>query len=123
MIRMTAFETFETTMMDNFIIFNFALAVVNVVLSGHLAQRLKSGLALSVVGFFISIAISVIAAAIAVDAIAAFISPRFLGVAVNDLPGFVAWSLETAPEYGSVGIIAGIAGYVVIRMRRRLSLA
>ncbi|WP_287261537.1 hypothetical protein [Mesorhizobium sp.] len=78
---------FEAAIMGNFIIFNILLAVVNVILCGHLAQRLKRGVAMSVLGFFIALLKPILTAAVAVSAVAAWHSSWFFTAAAENSLG------------------------------------
>lgn len=108
---------FETAMTNNFIIFNIVVAVLNIIVCGQVARMLKRGLPMSVLGFVVALPISILTAAIAVSAVAAFFAPGFLNTAADNAIGLLAWSAETGGEFGLFGIVAGLVGYVVVRVR------
>ncbi len=108
---------FETLMMNNYWAFNAALAALNLFTVSHLARKLGSGAAMSVAGFFVSLVVSVLTAAVVVAVMAAFFSRHVLRMAATNPSGFAAWSWEAGIEFGLLGIVAGIVGYVVFRLR------
>ncbi|EHK53315.1 hypothetical protein [Allomesorhizobium alhagi] len=108
---------FESAILGNFAWFNFVLGLVNVIVCGRLAIRLKRSLAISLMGFVLAMLISILTAIVAVIAVAAWYSSRFFTAAAENTPGFLAWSLETGIEFGLPGIVAGLVAYVIVRLR------
>lgn len=115
--------SFDKYLMDNYLLFNVAVALVNLILVGHLAQRLKSGFAMSALGLIAAVAISVIVPAIAVSIVGVFVMPSFLPAIAKSFIGAISWSLEAGGEFGILAIAAGIIGYLIVRMRLRRKLA
>lgn len=109
---------FETTMMQNFWTFNGGVALISLIVLGYMARSLRPGYLISIAGLVAAIVVSTILAACAIALVGAFYSSNFLRTAVEQPLGAITWSFQNGPEFGLLGQIVGIIGFIVLRVRR-----
>jgi len=111
-------EAFEAAMMSNFILFNLAVALISGIASAYLAQRMRPGVLLGLVGLIFAFIAALCIAAAGTWLVVASLSPKVLSTTVTMPLGALAWSFETGVEFAVLGIAVGALAYLIFRLRR-----